>query len=774
MPIYFAADKANKFNRLAGMDASAAPRFLVVSLLDLNQQRIRLQPARLSKGLRVFAFLEAVSMRCLKLWTCVVHLTLLCLVSNHVTAAPALTTIQDTLYKADGTRFIGVAYIEWNSFQASDSSTIASSSVVVPISDGALRVRLVPTSDASAGAHYFVRYHAEGKVQFTETWNVIPSTTPVGLAAIRVANGTSTGGVITPPGALAINEITGLADELSARPVKGFAYAPDRVLKTGPTGALESVQGTLSDCIHVDGTTGACGGGASGGSAPGFTDQEVPTGTINGSNTVFTLTQAPTPAASLGLYRNGILMKAGIDYTLSSATITFGSLSVPQIGDLLLASYRLAASGGPGPIIGGNIEEGSITNVHVAANAGIVESKLALQFPTHSNANDPNVTEKAALGGTAGVPSAINKYVTDVDPRMTNARPAQSHSLLGAGHSDVTADTVQRGDLIIGSFATGTPKWTRLPLGGANRCLMSNGADAVWNTCLFSGFHQGSVPFTGADGALAEAPMHFVWDSSNRRLSVGSNLNLSTLTVHDGIAGGATTLTIRGGSGQEQRALQVWQNAAGQEQASVGRDGVLAVRAVEAVSSSTRAAWSESGTTTDPSVRADGDAWFHSVQKARKTFEGGQIHTAPQIVCAAGGSTVFSVSIASLGTCTIPAGLLQPGDRLAIRATWGYDGTAGYNVRWKWGGAVAGSLAVPGTVHWLDQKGEIALYDGGAILDGVTKGSDAYAGAQFVDNSTQNYSGDLTIGFEGNSTATGAALRLIQFTVIRYPAQSNP
>ena len=122
-------------------------------------------------------------MRSLKLWTCVVHLTLLCLVSDRVTAAPALTTIQDTLYKADGTRFNGVAYIEWNSFQASDSSAIATSSVVVPIIEGMLRVRLVPTSNASAGAHYLVRYHSDGKVQFTETWNVIPSLTPVALAA---------------------------------------------------------------------------------------------------------------------------------------------------------------------------------------------------------------------------------------------------------------------------------------------------------------------------------------------------------------------------------------------------------------------------------------------------------------------------------------------------------------------------------------------------------------------------------------------------------------
>ena len=223
-------------------------------------------------------------MRCLKLWTCVVHLTLLCLVSDRVTAAPALTTIQDTLYKADGTRFNGVAYIQWNSFQASDASAVAASSVVVPIVDGVVRVRLVPTSNASAGARYSVRYHSDGRVQFTETWNVVPSPTPVALAVIRVANGAATGGYITPPASLAISDIAGLANELDARPVKGFVFTADRIVKTGTSGALESVQGNLSDCIHVDGTSGPCGSGSTGSSGPGFTDQEVPSGSVNGSD----------------------------------------------------------------------------------------------------------------------------------------------------------------------------------------------------------------------------------------------------------------------------------------------------------------------------------------------------------------------------------------------------------------------------------------------------------------------------------------------------------
>jgi hypothetical protein len=713
-------------------------------------------------------------MRLLKLWTFLVHLTLLILVSDRVIAAPALTTIQDTLYKADGTRFNGVAYIEWNSFQASDASAVATSSVVVPIADGVLRVRLIATSNASTGAHYFVRYHADGKVQFTETWNVIPSATPVALAAVRVAAGTTTGGNTTPPPTLTVPDITGLAEELANRPVKGFAYATDRILKSGPTGALESVQGNLTDCIRVDGTSGPCGNATSGSTGPGFVDQEAPTGTINGSNAVFTLTQAPNPAASLELYRNGVLMKLNVDFTLSGVTVTFGSLSIPQTGDLLLASYRLAASGGSGPIQAGEIAAGVVSDFNVAAAAGIAESKLALNYPTHSNAFDPSANEKAALSGSAGAPSATNKYVTSQDARLTNARPAVSHSLLSTEHADTIAGTVQRGDLIIGSNAIGTPRWARLPLGSANRCLVSNGVDAVWNTCLFTGFRTGAIPFTSADGALAEAPMHFIWDASNRRLSVGSNLNASTLSVHDGGATGSTTLTVRAGHGQGSAVLQTWQNAAGLEQASIGNDGVLAAKSVEAVSSVNRAAWRESGTNTDPTTRSDGDSWYNSTEKSRKTAVGGRINTTPQVLCAASGTVTTAMTIASLGTCSIPAGIVNPGDRLAIRATWIHDGPAAYVVRWRWGASTVGEATVPGTVTVLDQKGEAAAYASGAVIDIDAKWAAGFAGTPVVVDSNQPFGSGFTVGFEGNVTAGTDNLRLVQFTVIRYPAQANP
>ncbi len=81
-----------------------------------------------------------------------------------------------------------------------------------------------------------------------------------------------------------------------------------------------------------------------------------------------------------------------------------------------------------------------VENIDVSDIAAILESKLALNYATHSNVNDPTTDQKSALIGTSGVPSAKNKYVTDEDPRNTDARVPIGHNhILTSGAIDVTA-----------------------------------------------------------------------------------------------------------------------------------------------------------------------------------------------------------------------------------------------------------------------------------------------------------------------------------------------
>jgi hypothetical protein len=264
-------------------------------------------------------------------------------------AGPPLTTIQDVLYKADGTRFNGTLTITWSSFQAADQSTIVTQSTVVKVLDGNLRVQLVPVTTANPPGAYSVTYNSDGRIQFKEAWAVPASAQPLRVRDVRLASSSSGSlnsggsGSIGAVTAVSESDVVGLLGDLGARPVKGPGFAAGRVVVVDSAGMLESAGGTSSDCLRVDGSSGPCGG-----AGPSFTDGETPNGIVDGSNATFTVSALPDPAASLTLYRNGLLQKAGSDFTASGQTIQFVATAVPQPGDTLLASYRTGGSGASG------------------------------------------------------------------------------------------------------------------------------------------------------------------------------------------------------------------------------------------------------------------------------------------------------------------------------------------------------------------------------------------------------------------------------------------
>ncbi len=261
-------------------------------------------------------------------------------IAAGLAAAPPLTTIEDVLYRADGTRFNGSATITWPSFEAADSSIISKHSLTVKIVDGQLRVQLVPNAGLMPAVHYTVKYSSDGRIQFEETWSVPPGAGTVRLRDVRV-----TAPAAIEEGALPLqqSDIVGLPEDLAARPVRGPGFTPGRAAVINATGALEAAMGDPSDCVRVDGTAGPC--GTSGAGAYGFIDNETPAGAVDGANTSFALISPPNPPASLAVYRNGLLQKMGFDYVLSDRSITFLPGAVPQPGDTLLASYRKYSPG---------------------------------------------------------------------------------------------------------------------------------------------------------------------------------------------------------------------------------------------------------------------------------------------------------------------------------------------------------------------------------------------------------------------------------------------
>lgn len=260
--------------------------------------------------------------------------------------APALTTIQDTLYKADGTRFEGTIYITWTNFQTANNTTIPTQGITVQVVNGTLKIQLTPTTNASAGANYAVRYSSQGQFQFSETWAVPPSTQPLRVRDVRIG----TGSVIGPgpvSSTILIGDVTGLVNELNLRPLRGAGFAPARAAVINSSGQFDAAVGSPSDCVRVDGSSGPCGEAGSGtaGSFTAFAAGETPAGLVDGVNSSFTLRF--NPGDSLALYRNGIVLKQGLDYNLSAKTIVFVSNAVPQPADVIIAYYRYGDPSNP-------------------------------------------------------------------------------------------------------------------------------------------------------------------------------------------------------------------------------------------------------------------------------------------------------------------------------------------------------------------------------------------------------------------------------------------
>jgi hypothetical protein len=250
------------------------------------------------------------------------------------------TTIQDTLFKADGTLFNGSLTIQWSTFDVTNG-TIVQQSTTVAVVNGNLQVQLAPNNTAPPPANiYTVLYESDGREQFAETWAVPVSTVPLKVAVVRIgtlaATGTGTGTNTQTP--IAESSVINLQADLAQRPMKGVGFGTNAVAIVDDNGLIETAAGDPGDCVFVDGTTGPCGQST-------FADAETPGGIVDGTNNTLTLAYTPL-GSSLMLFRNGLYLTPAFDFTLTAASIQFAVGATPQPGDTLTAYYRVDTSAG--------------------------------------------------------------------------------------------------------------------------------------------------------------------------------------------------------------------------------------------------------------------------------------------------------------------------------------------------------------------------------------------------------------------------------------------
>src|SRR6266849_2806287 len=121
-------------------------------------------------------------------------LTTLMLSITFQAQGPALTTISDTVYRADGAAASGTVLISWPSFQTAEGDAVAAGNLAVTIGPlGAFTAQLVPTVGASpAGTYYVVVFQLDDGSVRTEYW-AVPATSPTTIAAVLTTPGTGLG-----------------------------------------------------------------------------------------------------------------------------------------------------------------------------------------------------------------------------------------------------------------------------------------------------------------------------------------------------------------------------------------------------------------------------------------------------------------------------------------------------------------------------------------------------------------------------------------------------
>jgi hypothetical protein len=101
-------------------------------------------------------------------------------------STPAMTAINDVLYRADGSPARGVLLISWPAFTTADGKPVAAGTKDVVLgTNGEVQIELAPNAGADpAGTYYKVVLKLEDGTTSTEYW-VVPTSSPANISAIR-------------------------------------------------------------------------------------------------------------------------------------------------------------------------------------------------------------------------------------------------------------------------------------------------------------------------------------------------------------------------------------------------------------------------------------------------------------------------------------------------------------------------------------------------------------------------------------------------------------
>ena len=252
---------------------------------------------------------------------------------------PALTTISDTVYRADGSPAGGTVVISWPSFQTAEGDAVAAGNLSVAIgAAGALTVQLVPNVGASpAGTYYVAVFQLDDGTVRTEYWSV-PATSPTTVGALLTTPGSGLANLAATQqyvnSAVANraldSSVVHLAGTETIVGTKQFAASPSL---PAPAGASDAATKG-----YVDAAVGSVGAGAY---------VPVAGGTMTGPLTLPADPSSPYQAADQHYVDSGLAAKAD----LVSGTVPAVELGsgVPSSGTCLTGNSTWGPCGGGAP-----------------------------------------------------------------------------------------------------------------------------------------------------------------------------------------------------------------------------------------------------------------------------------------------------------------------------------------------------------------------------------------------------------------------------------------
>jgi hypothetical protein len=146
-----------------------------------------------------------------------------------------------------------------------------------------------------------------------------------------------------------------------------------------------------------------------------------------------------------------------------------------------------------------------------------------------------------------------------------------------------------------------------------------------------------------------------------------------------------------------------------------------------------------------------------------------QLFPASQVLCSGTGLATMSTSLTSIGACSIPSGVLKPGDRVEVLFDLAHQGTAsGFSLEARWGNTIVAHRDAAASDTLVTGRADAAILVGSSQLSYQTWGTVLPFTAGII-SAADSYATGLTVDFRGKLAQAGDTLTLVNYTVVRLP-----